>query len=111
MRALAILAEAGVAPGDVLPGGGDGAWGVFAARAPGLAARREGDGWVLDGVKPWCSLGEQLPHALVTAGTPEGQRLFAVDLTDARVRGEDVERAVGVHRHGQRVELILVLDR
>lgn len=89
LDALAILAEAGVAPGDVLPGGGDGAWGVFAARAPGLAARREGDGWVLDGVKPWCSLGEQLSHALVTAGTPEGQRLFAVDLTDARVRGAE----------------------
>lgn len=89
LDALAILAEAGLAPGDVLPGGGEGAWGVFAARAPQLRAVEEDGAWMLDGVKPWCSLGQQLPHALVTAGTAQGQRLFAVDLTDARVSGAE----------------------
>jgi alkylation response protein AidB-like acyl-CoA dehydrogenase len=74
--ALAILAEARLA---ALPG----VWGVFAAEAPGarLEARQDGNGaWRLSGRKPWCSLGGHLDRALVTALTPAGRRLFAVDL-------------------------------
>lgn len=67
-------------------------WGVFAAEGPGarLEARADRGGWVLDGVKPWCSLAADLSHALVTAWTPEGRRLFAVAL-----RSDGVEPAAG----------------
>lgn len=79
--ALAILAEAGV---DAMPG----AWGVFAAEAPGakLSATPTGDGFELSGTKPWCSLGGRLDRALVTAHTAGGRRLFAIDLRHDRVR-------------------------
>jgi hypothetical protein len=65
-------------------------WGVFAAEGPGvrLEARPVGGGWQLDGVKPWCSLAADLSHALVTAWTPTGRRLFAVSLRDDGVRPE-----------------------
>lgn len=58
-------------------------WGVWAAE--GKDARVEArfaDGqWLLDGVKPWCSLAGQLTHAMVTAHVADGsRRLFAVDL-------------------------------
>lgn len=87
--ALAILAEAA----DGGPGGeaGDGhrLWGVFAAEGPGVRVLAEpaGDGWVLRGTKPWCSLAGRLDRALVTAhvGPAAGRRLFAIDLTDRRV--------------------------
>lgn len=72
----AILAQAGNAPPE-------GAWGVYAAEggpAPLLASHGP-DGWMLDGVKPWCSLADRLDHALITARTEHGERrLFAVDL-------------------------------
>lgn len=90
LDAVAILAEAGYTPADVLPGGDRAAWGVYASRAPQLSALRTSDGWILDGTKPWCSLGEQLTHALITAGTPAGQQLFAVRLDDERVTGSDL---------------------
>lgn len=64
-------------------------WGVYAAEAAGLrlTATADADGWLLDGVKPWCSLAADVSHALVTAYTSEGmRRLFAVNM-----------RAVGVH--------------
>src|SRR6478672_11679546 len=76
--ALAILAEAGQpAPAE------DTTWGVFAAEGPGarLEAREHGEGWRLDGLKPWCSLAGELTHALVTAWVDDSRRgLFAVDL-------------------------------
>lgn len=73
-------------------------WGVFAAEGGGvrleavepaatrLATRDDPATWQLDGTKPWCSLAGSLSHALVTAHTPAGRRLFAVDLTDPGVR-------------------------
>lgn len=64
------------------------AWGVFAAEGRGhrLSAQCGSDGWILRGSKPWCSLARHLNRALVTAYTGEAsRRLFAVDLTDARV--------------------------
>ncbi len=86
--ALAILAEAA----DGGPGGvaGDGhrRWGVFAAEGPGVrvCAEPAGDGWVLRGTKPWCSLAGRLDRALITAHVgPGGRRLFSIDLTDPRV--------------------------
>jgi alkylation response protein AidB-like acyl-CoA dehydrogenase len=74
--ALAILAEAGVAPAP-------GLWGVYAAEAAGVELRafRDGDNWRLAGTKPWCSLAGHLDQALVTARVGDGVRLFAVKLT------------------------------
>jgi alkylation response protein AidB-like acyl-CoA dehydrogenase len=81
LDALIIRCEAGLAPAG-------GRWGVFAAEAPGLAltATPDGVGWRLDGTKPWCSLAGVLDRALVTARTPDGRRLFEVDLKAAGVR-------------------------
>ncbi|WP_240666418.1 acyl-CoA dehydrogenase [Oerskovia turbata] len=66
-------------------------WGVFAAEGPGarLEAQESRDGWRLTGVKPWCSLAATLSHALVTAWTGDGRRLFAVDLRAPGVRPDD----------------------
>ncbi|MEU3184019.1 acyl-CoA dehydrogenase family protein [Streptomyces sp. NPDC006923] len=63
-------------------------WGVWAAQppGPGLTAERDGDGWRLGGVKPYCSGAHVCTHALVTADTPEGRRLFAVRLAEPGVR-------------------------
>jgi alkylation response protein AidB-like acyl-CoA dehydrogenase len=80
--AVAILEQAGA------PAPKGATWGVYAAAPPGtrLAAHRGGDGWLLTGAKPWCSLADRVSHALVTAdvdGGPAG--LFAVDLHDTGV--------------------------
>ncbi|MFI1110392.1 acyl-CoA dehydrogenase [Streptomyces physcomitrii] len=56
-------------------------WGVWAAQPPGavLKATPEGTGaWRLDGVKAFCSGAGSCTHALVTAETDAGRRLFAV---------------------------------
>lgn len=60
----------------------DGLWGVWAANPPvdPLRAEPYGSGWRLEGVKPWCSGAGTCDHALVTALTGDGYRLFAVDL-------------------------------
>ncbi|MEZ0491095.1 acyl-CoA dehydrogenase [Kineococcus sp. TBRC 1896] len=84
LDAVAVLAEAGREP----PPGST--WGVFAAEAPDarLEARETPGGqWSLEGTKPWCSLAGVLTHALVTARTGAGRRLFAVDLEAARAAG------------------------
>ncbi len=88
--ALAILAEAGLVAGD-------GAYGVFAAEAPGvtLEARPDGARWCLTGRKPWCSLAGRVDRALITAHVPEGRQLFDVDL---RQRGVEVEPTAWVAR-------------
>ncbi|MBO1754988.1 acyl-CoA dehydrogenase family protein [Allobranchiibius sp. CTAmp26] len=84
LDALAILHQAGVPLTEV---GADerSTWGVFAAEGPDgrLSARETTTGWVVDGVKPWCSLAGQVSHALVTAWTSDTtRRLFAVSLGD-----------------------------
>jgi alkylation response protein AidB-like acyl-CoA dehydrogenase len=85
LDALAILREAGQAD---LPAGA--VWGVFAAEGGGgrLGAEQLDDGgWTLSGPKPWCSLGDRLTHALVTAWVDESRRgLFLVDLDHDGVR-------------------------
>ncbi|GAA1477583.1 acyl-CoA dehydrogenase family protein [Nocardioides aestuarii] len=82
LDALAILDEADAAGFDVSVGA-EATWGVFAAEGPGvrLEAERWGNGWLLNGTKPWCSLAGQLDRALVTAWVDDRCRaLFAVDL-------------------------------
>ncbi|MCY7325490.1 MAG: acyl-CoA dehydrogenase [Microbacteriaceae bacterium] len=89
LDALAVLAQLpGVADLGVVGADGRSAWGVFAAEGAGLrvtATSRDGS-WMLDGVKPWCSLAGRLSHALITAHTPGGRRLFAIDLAHNGVR-------------------------
>lgn len=90
LDALAILAESEAA--GAVPTGST--WGVFAAEAPQarLRADRVDGGWRLHGVKPWCSLADDLTHALVTAWVDEDRRgLFAVDLGDRGVQGSSEE--------------------
>jgi alkylation response protein AidB-like acyl-CoA dehydrogenase len=92
--ALAILAEAGLpAPG--------GTWGVFAAEAAPhrLEASGPDDATVLTGVKPWCSLADQLDHALVTAHCGGQRRLYRVSL---RGSGVTVSRPEGWVARGLR---------
>ncbi len=93
--ALAILDQAGLSPADV---GADrhSTWGVYAAEGPAgrLEARETSTGWVVDGVKPWCSLAGRLSHALVTAWTSATTRgLFAVPLSGADVQTNSTEWA------------------
>lgn len=78
LDAVAILHQAGQ---EALQSEGS-SWGVFAAQGPGqqLAATKAGTGWRLNGPKPWCSMAQELSHALVTAHTEDGMRLFAIDL-------------------------------
>ncbi|MDQ0988702.1 acyl-CoA dehydrogenase [Streptomyces sp. V2I9] len=73
--ATAILAELG-APSPV-PGE---RWGVWAAEPPGegLIAVRQGAGWVVSGLKRYCSGAHSCTHALVTARAGGSRRLFAV---------------------------------
>ncbi|PPH76216.1 acyl-CoA dehydrogenase family protein [Rathayibacter rathayi] len=92
LDALAILGEAEFAPAD-LGVAADATWGVFAAEGgtDPLVARERGGDWLLDGVKPWCSLAERLDAALVTAhvGDASGERrLFAVALREGSTAPE-----------------------
>jgi alkylation response protein AidB-like acyl-CoA dehydrogenase len=77
--AVAILAELDGPPPD--PGS---RWGVWAASPPGpnVTASRRGGGWVLDGVKQYCSGARVCTNALVTAAADDGPRLFAVAAAD-----------------------------
>jgi alkylation response protein AidB-like acyl-CoA dehydrogenase len=86
--ALAILAEAG----HEAPAGT--AFGVFAAEAADqrLEADVDADGAaVLDGTKPWCSLGADLDAALVTAHVGDRRQLFRVDLRQPTVHAHAAE--------------------
>lgn len=77
--AVAILEELGGPPAHP-----NERWGVWAAHppGPGLQADSDGAGWRLRGVKQYCSGAQICTHALVTADTVQGRRLFAVRLTD-----------------------------
>lgn len=92
LDALAILAEAGPGPDGWLGDGGT--WGVWAAEGPGVrlwASRRAGH-WVLDGVKPWCSLASEVTGGLVTAWVDEEHRaLFAVDTRHPGFSADDAD--------------------
>ncbi|MFF7244508.1 acyl-CoA dehydrogenase [Embleya sp. NPDC008237] len=77
--ALAIIAEVDPGAARVPPGS---RWGVWAAEPPGsrlTATPRDGT-WILDGVRRYCSGALMCTHALVTADTADGSRLFRIDL-------------------------------
>ena len=78
LDALAILAEAGVAP---RPGA---TYGVWAARSGtgGLRAQPVAGGWRLTGSKAFCSGARMLDRALVTAEAEDGYRLFDIDVSE-----------------------------
>lgn len=85
LDAAGILHQAGIA----WPEGTS--WGVYAAQSPDTtleAVQGPGGQWQLDGRKPWCSLAAKLSHALVTAQTPDGPRLFMVSLRQPGVEPE-----------------------
>jgi alkylation response protein AidB-like acyl-CoA dehydrogenase len=92
--ALSILAEAGVPPrGSGL------SYGVWAARAGrgGTVATPVSGGWLLSGVKPYCSGSDWLDRALVTADAPDGYRLFDISVAEhARSVPPDSWMAVGM---------------
>ncbi|MFE7301533.1 hypothetical protein [Streptomyces sp. NPDC057579] len=62
-------------------------WGVPAAHppGPGLTADGRSTDWRLTGIKPHCSGARTCTHALVTADTAQGSRLFAVHVGDRAV--------------------------
>ena len=94
LDALSILAESRL-PRSVVVGAGERTWGVFAAEGGNepLTAVRGESGWVLTGVKPWCSLATELDAALVTAriegsdGSDE-RLLFSVELRQPGVEAD-----------------------
>jgi alkylation response protein AidB-like acyl-CoA dehydrogenase len=88
--AAAILADLGLpspVPGDL--------WAVWASEPPFavLTAHDSGSGWTLSGRKAFCSGAELVTHALVTARTPDGSRLFAVELADPGVSRDGASRS------------------
>jgi alkylation response protein AidB-like acyl-CoA dehydrogenase len=95
LDALAIMAELSAPPAD------DRLRGVWAARPELLQARPTQDGWRLTGTKPWCSGGEHLDRALLTATDPDGVvRLFDVDV--AAVRFADDWHPIGMRASDSR---------
>ncbi|MDJ0355941.1 acyl-CoA dehydrogenase family protein [Paenarthrobacter sp. PH39-S1] len=92
LDALSIIHQAPSVELDAVVEADDSCWGVFAAEGKDhhLKAHRHGDGWVLTGTKPWCSLATHLTHAIVTARTDSGRRAFAVSLKDPGVSSSDV---------------------
>lgn len=80
--AVAILYELR-ADVDLLPtAGANRRWGVWAAGPPeGVVASHGVDGWRVSGSKRWCSGAGLVTHALLDAASPDGQRLFEVDLS------------------------------
>ncbi|MGA8988096.1 acyl-CoA dehydrogenase [Aeromicrobium sp.] len=74
--AMAILSELDVQGLD-----GGGVWAVWAAEPPFavLTGIETAAGWELSGTKAFCSGASLVSHALVTAETPAGSRLFAIE--------------------------------
>jgi alkylation response protein AidB-like acyl-CoA dehydrogenase len=84
--ALAILAELGYPENQSLDEVQDQRWAVWAAGPADSLLGHENTGrWRLAGRKRWCSGGSLATHALVDALTDEGQRLFAVELSEPGV--------------------------
>lgn len=66
-------------------------WGVYAAESGSTPLQANqvsdaGTGWELNGPKPWCSLADQVTHAIVSAHTDDGRRTFTVDMQDQHVQ-------------------------
>jgi len=75
--AMGILAEAGRQ--TVRPGASYGVW-AARSRTGGTTACLEADGWHLAGHKAFCSGSGLIERALVTADTPDGYRLFDIEV-------------------------------
>ena len=87
--ALAILDELdGLHGAPTVAGPSCPRWGVWAARPPGpsLAAQQRDGTWWLEGTKQYCSGARVCTHALVTADTAEGVRLFPVRASEDGAR-------------------------
>jgi alkylation response protein AidB-like acyl-CoA dehydrogenase len=65
------------------------------AAHPGTRARREGDGWVLDGSKTCVPAGTIAGQALVPAATDGGVAVFIVDLSGAGVTTTPLQATTG----------------
>ena len=93
LDALAILVEAGrAAPPDAILG----VWAAGGGPEPVCASRVPG-GWLLAGRKPYASGASILTHALVTAGAPDGPRLFLVETAGTTTPVANTWNAVGMH--------------
>lgn len=91
LDAVTILTQAGSPDLSSIGVTASTVWGVYAAGGPGhgLLATQTADGhFELSGTKPWCSLGDRLDHALLTAAQDGHQRLFAVRLDPAHCTTE-----------------------
>jgi hypothetical protein len=92
LDAIAVLAEAdhGVPPDAVM--------GVWAAkgRDRALVATPIKNGWHLSGAKPYASGASTLTHALVTADTPTGTRLFLIETASTIKIWPESWQAVGM---------------
>jgi alkylation response protein AidB-like acyl-CoA dehydrogenase len=75
--AMGILAEAGRKA--VRAGASYGVW-AARSRTGGTTAHLEADGWHLTGQKAFCSGSGLIERALVTADTPDGYRLFDIEV-------------------------------
>jgi alkylation response protein AidB-like acyl-CoA dehydrogenase len=96
--AVAILHELGGRPPAA-----DEVWGVWAAEPPFAvltATPQDGPTWRLSGSKAFCSGAGLVTHALVTAESPDGPRMFAIALDDAGVTDGDgpAWQGAGMHR-------------
>lgn len=92
LDALAILAEAGVeAPPDAVLG----VWAAGGGLNP-FSAVRTRCGWSLTGRKSYASGASAVTHALVTARTADGPRLFLVEAAGGITTVEGTWHAVGM---------------
>ncbi|RQO51485.1 acyl-CoA dehydrogenase family protein [Pseudomonas sp. KBW05] len=97
--ALAIIAEL---HGPLAPSGST--WGMWAAEPPTakVRVRRDGQHWVLDGRKAWCSGAAVVSHGLLTAwNEADEQQLVAVPMDQPGVTVTDAGwHAVGMAASG-----------
>jgi len=97
--ALAIIAEL---HGPLPPSGST--WGMWAAEPPTakVRVRRDGQHWVVDGRKAWCSGAAVVSHGLLTAGNEaDEQQLVAVPMDQPGVTVTDAGwHAVGMAATG-----------
>ncbi|MCD2197629.1 acyl-CoA dehydrogenase family protein [Actinomycetospora endophytica] len=93
---VADLGGTAVTPGSL--------WGVWAsdgASGSEIRGRWEAGSWRLSGAKAWCSGADRCTHALVTADAPDGDRLFAVDLSEPGFsRADDTWQGIGMRSCG-----------
>ncbi len=71
--------------------------------APGLSARRDGDGWILDGQKSaWVSNGPIATHCYLFVGIDRSQGMRGAGVALVDLRSPGVSRGKPWDKHGQR---------